>query len=83
MPHIIDVLNCSWYLVKLTEEGIVAHGILKRLIGCPQFVGKIFLTFILFTDRVILAAYHCSEEHNFNCKLPVGIAPPHCFHCKF
>ena len=27
-------------LIKLTAEAIVAHGILKRLIGCPQFVGK-------------------------------------------
>ena len=39
MPHIIDVLNCSVIvLIKLTAEAIVAHGILKRLIGCPQFV---------------------------------------------
>ena len=57
--------------------------VLKRLISCPQFVGKILLTCILFTDRVILAAYHCIEEHNFNCKLPVDVASPHCFRCKF
>ena len=38
---------------------------------------------ILFTDRVILTAYHCIEEHNFNCKLPVAVASPHCFRCKF
>ena len=44
---------------------------------------EIFLTCILFTDRVILAAYHCSEEHNFNCKLPVAVASPHCFRWKF
>ena len=50
--------------------------VLKRLISCPQFVGKILLTCILFTDRVILAAYHCIEEHNFNCKPPVGVASP-------
>ena len=34
-----------------------------------------------FTDRVIVAAYLCIEKHkhNFECKLPVSIAPPHCF----
>ena len=83
MPNIIDNFKLFIVLIKLTVEAIVAHGILKRLIGCPQFVGKIFLTCILFTDRVILAVYHCIEEHNFNCKLPVGFASPRCFRFKF
>ena len=37
-----------------------------------------------FTDRVILAASHCIEEHklNFDCKLPVSIASPDHFRCE-
>ena len=41
---------------------------LKRLIGCLQSVGKI--PHVHFTDGVILAAYGCIEEDNFDCKLP-------------
>ena len=38
-----------------------------------------------FTDRVILAASRCIEEHklNLDCNLPVSIASPDHFRCEF
>ena len=41
---------------------------MKRLIGCPQFVGKILLPRVDFTHGVILASYCCIEKDNFDRK---------------
>ena len=41
--------------------------------------------YVYFTDRVILAASRCIEEHklNLDCNLPVSIASPDHFRCEF
>ena len=61
MSHIIGVLNCS--LLNKVYCKTHCYSWCKRLIGCPESVGKILLT------CKIVTAYGCIEEGNFDSKL--------------